>query len=160
MGKHRTLLVLALILALQPKAAAPPSFDQFRVDEVFRGRPARPLRNTRDARLFRTRIAESAKKGPNFAGKYTIAQWGCGTSCIDIALIDEETGTVYDGPIRFLQYDGSMQYPDGSYSLSDDSSRSVTSWTAAYLLCGDVQTVIATLAVRLSIMSGKGGGSG
>jgi hypothetical protein len=112
--------MLALTLALQPKAAAPPSFDQFRVNEVFRGWPARPLRNTRDARLFRTRIAESAKKGPNFAGKYAIAQWGCGTSCIDIALIDEETGTVYDGPFCFLEYDGSMQYPDGSYSLSDD----------------------------------------
>jgi hypothetical protein len=60
------------------------------------------------------------KKGPNFAGKYTIAQWGCGTSCIGIAVINEETGTVYDGPFRFLQYDGSMKYSDGTYSLSDD----------------------------------------
>lgn len=32
---------------------------------------------------------------PNFAGKYVLTYWGCGTSCQKVAAIDVETGKVF-----------------------------------------------------------------
>jgi hypothetical protein len=52
--------------------------------------------------MFRTVIREAAKKGPNFAGHYTIADWGCGTACESLATIDAESGAVFDGPFGKL----------------------------------------------------------
>jgi hypothetical protein len=36
----------------------------------------------------------AAEGGPNFAGHYTVALWGCGTSCQSFAIIDAKTGAV------------------------------------------------------------------
>jgi hypothetical protein len=33
-------------------------------------------------------------QGPNFAGVYTIATWGCGGSCTDFAVVDDRSGRV------------------------------------------------------------------
>jgi hypothetical protein len=45
--------------------------------------------------MWRTRLREGAKTGPNFAGHYTVVRWGCGTDCTGIAIADAVTGTVY-----------------------------------------------------------------
>lgn len=47
-------------------------------------------------------IREGAKKGANFAGRYAIAEWGCGASCVQIAVVDLQSGNVYDGPFGIL----------------------------------------------------------
>ena len=47
-------------------------------------------------------IREAAKKGPNFAGHYAIAEWGCGTGCIQMAVVDLESGDVDLGPFETL----------------------------------------------------------
>jgi len=47
-------------------------------------------------------IRDAAAKGPNFAGHFTIAQWGCGAGCVSIAIVDEKTGHVWDGPFKAL----------------------------------------------------------
>jgi hypothetical protein len=73
----------------------PPRFEDFPVPKIFRGKPARPLLSTPDARAFRTHLREGAKEGPNFAGHYTIVGWGCGTGCEHFAIIDAQTGRVY-----------------------------------------------------------------
>ncbi len=72
-----------------------PSFEEYRVKEVFNGTPAPPQLVHPIDRLFRTRIRQSAAKGPNFAGSYTIAEWGCGSGCISAAVVDARDGTVY-----------------------------------------------------------------
>jgi hypothetical protein len=56
------------------------SFDMFQVDEVYNGKPAGPnFSSDPDAKYFKTRIKEGCKsKGVNFAGHYTIIEWGCG----------------------------------------------------------------------------------
>jgi hypothetical protein len=95
-------------------------FKEFEVSEIFRGHPVTPVLESDFAKLFRTRIIESARHGPNFAGKYTARYWGCGTSCIVLAVVNEQTGAVHRGPFRFLNYGGSIKYPDGSYSLAND----------------------------------------
>jgi hypothetical protein len=129
---------LLLLMLLQSTSSgipeiAPLLFDAFPALPVFHGSPFAPVFQTAGQRLFRTRIREASKKGSNFAGHYTIAEWGCGTSCVSIAIIDAKTGIIYDGPFgklpfavlsygRALQYDrdakGKYLYDELSYKLS------------------------------------------
>src|SRR5512143_3606792 len=81
-----------------------PEFDDFHVKEVFKAKPESPRIIRPGDRLFRTRIREAAAKGPNFAGHHTIAEWGCGSGCIMISLIDATSGVVYESPFRRLAW--------------------------------------------------------
>lgn len=83
------------------------SFQNFPVNETFSGKPAAPILRTRNQRTFRTVIREAAAKGPNFAGHYTIAQWGCGGGCVSMAVIDAKSGRVTDGPFKIMTVQGS-----------------------------------------------------
>lgn len=75
-----------------------PQFEDFPVRTVYRGRPARvDFRSDPTARQFRTRLTQGAKEGPNFAGHYTVVEWGCGTNCGVSTIVDAITGKVYDG---------------------------------------------------------------
>jgi hypothetical protein len=66
--------------------ASTPRFDDFPVVKSFHGKPAAPVFKTRGP--FPAEIREAARKGPNFAGHYTIAEWGCGSGCVSFAVID------------------------------------------------------------------------
>lgn len=54
------------------------------------------LKTDPQAKQFRTRLTEGAKYGPNFAGIYTVIEWGCGTNCQQIAVVNARTGYVTD----------------------------------------------------------------
>ena len=83
-----------------------PSFDQYRIGEAkFSGKPAPPLLKTTEDRRFRTAIRAAETAGPNFAGHYTVAEYGCGGGCVSIAIVDAKTGAVYRGPFRNLSWD-------------------------------------------------------
>ena len=73
-------------------------FSKYPASEVFQGRPVPPITSTGNARMFRTRLREAARKGPNFAGHYTIAEWGCGSGCLSFAIVDALTGQVHWPP--------------------------------------------------------------
>ena len=113
-------LWLVLLLLGQSAPAGSPSatlvpFGDFPAPRTFHGVPATPTLRTAGQRLFRTRIREAARKGPNFAGHYTIAEWGCGTSCVSVAVVDAETGAVYEGPFgqlptAVLSYGEALRY--------------------------------------------------
>lgn len=47
-----------------------------------------------EAKLYYTRITESVKKGPNFAGHYSLIGLGCGTDCIGLSVVNLKTGKV------------------------------------------------------------------
>jgi len=50
------------------------------------------------ARQFKTRITTTYKESNvNFGGHYIFVEWGCGSPCQMSALVDVETGIVYDG---------------------------------------------------------------
>ena len=88
-----------------PRAAAErpaPRFEDYPVKEVYRGRPAPVRLDSRRARMFRTRLAEGASAGPNFAGRYTVVVWGCGTGCAQMAVVDAGTGRVYFPPVEYI----------------------------------------------------------
>jgi hypothetical protein len=70
--------------------------------DVFSGQPARPQIAEKNHRTFRTKIIDAAAKGPNFAGHYTVAEWGCGSGCTSLAVVDETTGKVFSAPFETL----------------------------------------------------------
>lgn len=72
-----------------------PSFGQYKV-KVSEALP-RPIRfrGNRNAQMFRTRLKRARKGGVNFAGSYIFTTWGCGTSCVQGAIINARTGVVY-----------------------------------------------------------------
>jgi len=76
----------------------PPQFEDFPVHHIYRGKPA-PIdfNSNPQARTFRTRLKEAAAGGPDFAGHYRVAEWGCGSNCQDFTFIDSKTGAVLDG---------------------------------------------------------------
>jgi hypothetical protein len=47
------------------------------------------------SRRYRTQLRAWAKEKANFAGRYILATWGCGTSCTEIAIIDTASGKVF-----------------------------------------------------------------
>ena len=71
-----------------------PRFNDYPVSERFNGRTA-PLVLTRAAGEFRTRLREAAREKPNFAGHFIVTTWGCGTECVQGAIIDARTGRVF-----------------------------------------------------------------
>lgn len=78
-----------------------PRFEDYRVSEKFKGKPAPVnLRSAHGASMFKTKLREGAKKGPNFAGHYTVVTWGCGSDCRMVAIVDAKTGRVYIAPFE------------------------------------------------------------
>lgn len=75
-----------------------PRFEDYRVTEEWQG-PAAPLQLDRRARWFKTKLSEAAKQGPDFAGHYRFAGWGCGSVCAAGAIVDLKTGVVYPPPL-------------------------------------------------------------
>ena len=55
------------------------------------------------ANQYRTHLREAVRRGANFAGRYTLVSWGCGSNCLTVAIIDTTTGAVYFPPeLAFL----------------------------------------------------------
>lgn len=83
-------------------------FEDFPATEHFKGKPAQVRLASREARKYRTMIRDGASAGPNFAGRFTVAEWGCGAGCVQFAVVDAKTGSVYIptfyvGPRAFVE---------------------------------------------------------
>ena len=106
----RTAALMLMAASLCPSAALGqngrvPRFPDYPVRQVYRGRVA-PVRLDADNRAFRTRLRRGAKGRPNFAGRYIVTAWGCGTGCLVGALIDAKTGRVHWFPHQaYTDYD-------------------------------------------------------
>ncbi|MFS2324989.1 hypothetical protein U2P60_06155 [Brucella sp. H1_1004] len=64
------------------------------VEARFSGKTKMPDFKGRDKDFnsFRTRIRNGLKGGPNFAGHYSLIQFGCGTGCSAVIVSDSNTG--------------------------------------------------------------------
>ena len=49
-----------------------------------------------EAKKYSTAITIGASYGPNFAGHFTFASWGCGTGCGGYAIVDSITGNIVE----------------------------------------------------------------
>jgi hypothetical protein len=88
------LAALLLALSTAPALADAPKFSDYPGGEIYAGKVAKPVLDTEDKRMFRTRINEAAKGNPDFGGHFIVARWGCGASCVSGAVIDAKTGVV------------------------------------------------------------------
>lgn len=61
---------------------------------IYRGKTILPdfRKRDRDFNSYRTRIREGMRDGPNFAGRYSVVQIGCGTGCSFVIIGDNKTG--------------------------------------------------------------------
>ena len=95
--------------AAPPQKDAPPLVQRFPdIDKAkyaapaWSGKVARDIANKKHD--FRTRARDALKyarenpaEGVNFAGKYIIFSYGCGTGCISFNVIDAANGKIFDG---------------------------------------------------------------
>jgi hypothetical protein len=99
-------LIIAASVCLAGGSKSIPRFEDFPVGVQYAG-PAHPvdLKSHADANRYRTVLREGATRPPDFAGKYKVVSWGCGSPCHTIALVDLETGRVYFGPETTLAHE-------------------------------------------------------
>lgn len=93
-----------------------PTFESLAVTEQFTGKPVRPVLVSREALKYRTVITEGSREGPNFAGHFTIVEWGCGAGCVQFAIVDAKTGSVFMPPF----YVGPPAVVEGSDAEPED----------------------------------------
>lgn len=72
-----------------------PAFDNYptKTQEVVPS-PRLDLASNPVARMYKTVLRQEIVKGPNYAGHYRVAIWGCGTSCAMFAVVNLKTGRV------------------------------------------------------------------
>ncbi len=117
-----------------PKPQSYP-FDRYSVQRVYKGQPAQPKLITPEQRGFRTVLRNGARKGANFAGHYTIVEWGCGSNCVAFAVIDAINGKVYDRDLPEMddQYPCGLLYKARSTLLVVEKSPTLTADCEALL---------------------------
>lgn len=86
--------LLLLVLA----TSMPSELARFRAEPRLAAPAAKPDVSSGRARRYRTVLRQAAAEGPNFNGHYRVATWGCGTNCIEWAVIDLATGRVWMAP--------------------------------------------------------------
>lgn len=72
------------------------SFDHFHVDVREISDPLVDFSTRPEARQFETRIKEGVEEGPNFAGRFALIEWGCGTNCQELAVVDLGNGKIVE----------------------------------------------------------------
>ena len=105
MGPMLSLFILLTLSSRQSPNPAEqtqnlPTFRKFRVAQIYRGKPARPIFKTKEELEFRTRIRQGAAKGPNFAGHYAVVEWGGGTGTGTFVLVDVKSGQSFSMSTR------------------------------------------------------------
>jgi len=89
-------LIVSVLLQIPAAGDATlPTFEHYRVETVYKGKPATPILRTPEDRQYRTRIRIGSAKGPNFAGHYTLIILGCGAQCASFLIVDAKTGRVF-----------------------------------------------------------------
>lgn len=93
--KKLILIVIVMLFASNAFGQKTPKFSDYPAKVQTATAKQVNLKSHPRARLFRTNLREALKEGVNFAGRFIIATWGCGTSCGDSGIIDAKTGNVF-----------------------------------------------------------------
>lgn len=104
-----------------------PRFEDYPIGEIFKSAAAAPILATKEERYYRTVIRQGVNKGwgvedgstghekvgggPNFAGRYFIITWGCGSPCLMAAIVDARSGRVFPPPFHHGPGDSYFQVP-------------------------------------------------
>jgi hypothetical protein len=90
-------LIVSAIISFNLCAHEVP-FTAYHADSAFSGTSASPILNTNNKRHFKTVLRDSALETANFNGHYRLTRWGCGSNCIEWAIINKHTGQVWMAP--------------------------------------------------------------
>jgi hypothetical protein len=72
-----------------------PTFATYRVSvPKILDNPKLDLKSNPTAKMYRSLLRQEISQGPNFAGHYRVAIWGCGSSCAMFAVVNLKTGRV------------------------------------------------------------------
>ncbi len=89
------LLLAGAAVALGNEPSAAPKFEDFPAPGPYVvATPKVDLHSHPQATRFRTILTRAAKEGPNFAGHFRVVEWGCGTGCVQVAIVDLISGKV------------------------------------------------------------------
>jgi len=90
------ILITYLFFSLTCFAQKTPSYTDYIVKVEKKVAGTVILKSHLKANDFRTKLQTAmVNEQINFAGKLILTQWGCGTACVQAALIDALTGEVY-----------------------------------------------------------------
>jgi hypothetical protein len=87
--------LVALLLAGSSALPSQLEFAKYPGEAALAGPPAMVQLTDGKAHLFRTVLRSAAAQEPNFNGHYRATSWGCGTNCIEWAVIDLRNGQVW-----------------------------------------------------------------
>jgi hypothetical protein len=87
-------IALNAALAHSPRTV-PAEFAKHPAESRLRGKSHALLLDTAEKRRFRTMLRTESAEGANFNGHYRVASWGCGTNCIEWAIVDLASGKVW-----------------------------------------------------------------
>jgi hypothetical protein len=128
-----------------------PRFADYQVG-VSRLKSRQPnLNSHKDARLFRTNLRNAARNGTNFAGRYALTYWGCGSSCGVGAVVDLRNGRVYFPK----QLDGVWAGHGGGGSVPFDYRTDSRLLILKGFLPGDYHNLRTTYGVHYFVWEGR-----
>ena len=88
--------------AVTPTPEAISLFAAYPAGPIYTGPHAAPDLTEPRNYNFRTRIRATSRQAPNFAGRWVLVKWGCGTGCNDGRLVNIATGTVVSLPAAVI----------------------------------------------------------
>ena len=91
-------LIVCFLLAsfLTVNAQKLPTYNQFAVKTDSKTAQKVNLKSHPEAKMYRTNLKNAFINSKiNFGGKYILTTWGCGTGCLQGAIIDGHTGSVF-----------------------------------------------------------------
>lgn len=124
--KRLTLVLLGIALFAAVAAGQRPRSTEFRsYPAAVEKTTARSIdfKRSPGASTYRTRLRNALKEGVNFAGRYILTGWGCGTGCSHSAVIDARTGRVYfpDELMGVSVWFGENDYDNETYKFRKNS---------------------------------------
>jgi len=88
-----------------------PTFEKYLVEkEKFFVPAPLDLASNLIGAQFKTKISEGYTNQPNFAGKYTIVSWGCGTDCFGWVIVNNATGKIFGDYMTEKLLNGGSSY--------------------------------------------------
>ncbi|WP_233872464.1 hypothetical protein [Paraburkholderia adhaesiva] len=137
MRKPSIFVALSVLYAVSGIAHAqrPPAFEDCPTTVQSKHATPRLVFDSR-SREYRSAIADAARGPINFAGRYILAEWGCGAGCVMAAAVDTKTGrvtslpfTVSDWPLDVTE---PLTYRANSCMLAVQGSRNESKEQGTY----------------------------
>jgi hypothetical protein len=75
-----------------------PKFHDYKSEKYVGKLNPTDFSSSPELKNWKTVISKGYTQGVNFAGKYTLISWGCGSGCVQNALVNAETGKVIRPP--------------------------------------------------------------